>query len=221
MQNALNLNLQPVLNTITGCGEYMRLLEKDNTKQAQEIRQLKTELQQAYEKLHMEKIARECAEYNLEQAKAQAGNQLNLNAPTDQEMYPGEYMGYIICALKVMLKGTNKSANSTRIRSADVLKAILEANPQAGESYNELASKLKDLRQLANQQALATPKGKKVLKELNLETYKEENCHTGIRFKADNRYLAKEASTLSDNARGGKNETSYLLHALFPSENKV
>ncbi|MCQ2107506.1 MAG: hypothetical protein MJZ05_01935 [Fibrobacter sp.] len=152
-------------------------LEKDNTKQAQEIRQLKTELQQAYEKLHMEKIARECAEYNLEQARAQAGNQLNLNAPTDQEMYPGEYMGYIICALKVMLKGTNKSANSTRIRSADVLKAILEANPQADDSYNELTGKLKDLRQFANQQALATPKG--------------------------------------------KNETSYLLHALFPSENKV
>lgn len=77
------------------------------------------------------------------------------------------------------------------------------------------------LRQQANQQALGTPKGKKALRELNLETYMAKNSHTGIRFKGDDRYQAIESCTSSENACGGKNEISYLLHALFPSENKI
>lgn len=212
---------QPALKAIAESGEYLRQLETDNTRQSQEIRRLREDIQQLKELLRTEQIAREAAEHNLEQSKAQTSHQIVLNAPNIKELYPGECINYVLCSIKVMQKGSGKGANSARIRSIDILQGILDSNPQEVQDYETFKGKIKDLRQLANQQALGTPKGKKTLRELNLETYKAENNHTGIRFKGDDRYRAIESSTSSENARGGKNEVSYLLHAMFPSENKV
>lgn len=175
------------------------------------------------EKLHQECTARKAVESHLSKRRASDKPVFQLNIPTDKEKYAGEYASTLICAVKTALKGTCKSANSPKRRFEDVLQGFLDANPTLCQQYIEHCKLIGELSKLSDSEAIHSSNDNKLLKKLGLELVTKNNGHYGVRFIDDTRYLALEAGSGSDRkrGRGGYNETTRMLHALFFSENKV
>ncbi len=152
----------------------------------------------------------------LASQKKQGGMQIPLFMPIEDEMYENETLCQLINLFQRVEAFIRPARGTPRQRSTDVIKSILDANPDAIKIFERKNKEKEELEAYACKAELKD-KGQKAMKPFELIFAKKGNNHGKLCFAKDKdeRYLGSEASTPSDKNRGSKNGGKNSMKALL------
>lgn len=146
--------------------------------------------------------------------KKSVGRNVEIKWPGKMEqLFQNEMPLTVLMAMKYFLGNMGKGGRmgSFASRPVDVVEAILK-------NYKDEIAEYETQRDVVLE---ASEKGEwknanKALQYFGMERYVKENNHKGFRFTKDNgRYSGSAGCTISDNARGRKNEAAAIDHVFF------
>lgn len=152
----------------------------------------------------------------LASQKKQSGNHIPLFMSKENEMYEDETVCQLINLFQRAETIIPPARGTPMQRSTDVIRLILEANPEAIKIFERKNKEKEELEAYACRAELKD-KGQKAMKPFELSFAKKKNNHGKICFAKDTeeRYLGSEASTPSDKNHGSKNGGKNLMKALL------
>lgn len=174
-------------------------------------------LTEAKELLHEASATSNALRQNLDSKATKNSRYLPLLLPQETEMYPNEYICQLVRILKIALPNVPLAKKSNKTRTKALIEDILAANADAVAIYNDYEKKKREFEKIAKMAGLHDRNGYQVMKPFDLEAIPKGNDHWKIRFKNDlkERFIGTEASSGSDNIRGGENEAGEITKALL------
>ena len=174
-------------------------------------------LTEAKELLHEASATSNALRQNLDSKATKNSRYLPLLLPQETEMYPNEYICQLVRILKIALPNAPLAKKSNKTRTKALIEDILAANADAVAIYNDYEKKKREFEKIAKMAGLHDRNGYQVMKPFDLEAIPKGNDHWKIRFKNDLkvRFIGTEASSGSDNIRGGENEAGEITKALL------
>lgn len=174
-------------------------------------------LTEAKELLHEASATSNALRQNLDSKATKNSRYLPLLLPQETEMYPNEYICQLVRILKIALPNVPVAKKSNKTRTKALIEDILAANADAVAIYNDYEKKKREFEKIAKMAGLHDRNGYQVMKPFDIEAIPKGNDHWKIRFKNDlkERFIGTEASSGSDNIRGGENEAGEITKALL------
>ena len=174
-------------------------------------------LTEAKELLHEASATSNALRQNLDSKATKNSRYLSLLLPQETEMYPNEYICQLVRILKIALPNVPVAKKSNKTRTKALIEDILAANADAVAIYNDYEKKKREFEKIAKMAGLHDRNGYQVMKPFDIEAIPKGNDHWKIRFKNDlkERFIGTEASSGSDNIRGGENEAGEITKALL------
>lgn len=134
----------------------------------------------------------------------------------ETEKYENEFGIAIFSALHKAIEKTPTKNNSPHTRCIDVWQAIIDANPDLEQAFEQFCDNKDALKNAIVSGELE--KKKNFLKPFNLDFDRHTNNHPKITFGRDQRYIASMASTASETASGFSNGAKDLRNTfLYPT----
>lgn len=174
-------------------------------------------LTEAKELLHEASATSNALRQNLDSKATKNSRYLPLLLPQETEMYPNEYICQLVRILKIALPNVPVAKKSNKTRTKALIEDILAVNADAVAIYNDYEKKKREFEKIAKMAGLHDRNGYQVMKPFDIEAIPKGNDHWKIRFKNDlkERFIGTEASSGSDNIRGGENEAGEITKALL------